>query len=203
MAKVFHAKLNPMFELVMGFCRGLIQHLRSITSDSSTMRGRLHNSKTDIQCECTNGGGPLTLISMPLHTRLEWSLAMRPLKLTELVARQLNQLVVAIQVEPLIILGGPLSGRQDTGLGGEVELLGGILAADEALLVLLGAGLVVVDLVGVDLASDEILPVAMAVLDGLGHKLGVLVVAAHDLEDIVAASDLVVLGDWLGKVYGA
>jgi hypothetical protein len=33
----------------------------------------------------------------------------------------------------------------------------------------------------------------VAVLDGLGHELGILVISSYNLKDVVAARDLVVL----------
>jgi hypothetical protein len=105
---------------------------------------------------------------------------------------KLNQLVILIQVIPQIILRRPLCSRKNLGFGRKTELFGGILAFDVAL-VILGAGLVVVDLIGVNLSAHKILPIAMAALDGLGHELGILVVSSDNLEDIVATRDLVVL----------
>jgi hypothetical protein len=109
-----------------------------------------------------------------------------------LVLGKLDQLVVLIKVIPQIILRRSFRSRKNVRLDRKTELLGSILALDIAF-VALSAGLVVVDLVGVNLSAHEILPVTVAALDGLGHELGVLVVAANDLEDIVATGDFVVL----------
>lgn len=110
-----------------------------------------------------------------------------------LLLAKLNQLKVLIQIVPKIILLRPFRSRKNLGLSRKSKLLCRILTLNITL-ILLVAGLVVVDLIGVNLSAHKILPVAMAALDGLGHELGVLVVSSDDLENRVAAGDLVVLG---------
>lgn len=106
---------------------------------------------------------------------------------------ELNQLVVFIEVVPIVVFGRTRGGGENIGLLGDLELLGGILALHVALLPALVAGLVEVDLVGVDSVADEVLPESVTLLDGLGHVLGGLVLAPNDLDDVVASGNLVVL----------
>lgn len=106
---------------------------------------------------------------------------------------ELNQLVVLIEVVPTVVFGRTRGGGENIGLLGDLELLGGILALHVALLPALAAGLVEVDFVGVDSVADEVLPEPVALLDGLGHVLGGLVLAANDLDDVVTSGNLVVL----------
>ena len=126
-----------------------------------------------------------------ISTRDNYSQAINN-RFRRLLLAKLNQFKVLIQIVPEIVLLRSFRGRKDLGLNRKPKLLGSILALDITL-VLLVAGLVVVNLVGVNLSSDEVLPVAMAALDGLGHELGVLVVSSDDLEDGVATGDFVVL----------
>lgn len=108
-------------------------------------------------------------------------------------SRQYNQLKVLIQIVPLVILLGPLRSRQNHGLLGNVKELGSSVAADVTLLVLLGGCLVVVDLVGVDFATDEVLPELVAILDGVDHELDALVLFSDDRDHLITAGDFVVL----------
>lgn len=120
-------------------------------------------------------------------------MSLNPPKIPQhLFLTKLNQLVVLVQVIPQIILGRPLRRRKNLGFDRKTKLFGRILTLDVAL-VALGAGLVVVDLVGVNLSAHEILPVTVAALDGFGHELGILVVSSDNLEDVVTTRDLVVL----------
>lgn len=105
----------------------------------------------------------------------------------------LNEVKILVEVEPLIIPGGPRCGRLLIGLGRNVKPIGGGLLGNEAVRNIWPGCLVVVDFSGINLALDQVEPEAVAFLYLGCCECGVDVSVACDGDQVVAAGDLVVL----------
>lgn len=100
--------------------------------------------------------------------------------------------MLVIKVVPPSILLGHLGRLLLCILPGDTQFLVRVAPRDEALEVVLG-GLVVVDLARVDGPRNQLLPVAVALLEDVDDEGGVLVGVPDDGDEAVAAGNLVVL----------